>query len=97
MANNGTTNTSNAADVDTITSNAMPRNCPMVTSRARRLADEKSNININVSSILDATKAPVPIPRSVQGSVILDQNKYWMPYICQFGCYDLSKSIPQGV
>lgn len=85
MTNNGTTNISNAADVDTITSNAMPRNCPMVTSRAKKLADEKSNININVSSILDATKAPAPIPRSVQGSAILDQYKYWTPYICQLG------------
>jgi hypothetical protein len=42
----------------------------MVTLCAKRLGVEKSNININVSSILDARKALVPIPRSVENSVI---------------------------
>jgi hypothetical protein len=68
MKNNGTTKMSNAANAETITSNIMPRNCPMVTLRARRLGVEKSIININVSSILDARKALVPIPRSVENN-----------------------------
>ena len=68
IANAGIVKASKAANDEITTSNAIPRNCPIITFLARRLGIENNSINTKVSSILVATKAPIPTPKRLRSS-----------------------------
>jgi hypothetical protein len=68
ITNGGMAKASKAANDEITTSNTIPRNCPMITFLARRLGVENKSIKMKVSSILVATKAPIPIPKRLKNS-----------------------------
>ena len=71
IANGGIAKTSNAANDEIATSNAMPRNCPIIILRGRRLGVKNNNIRTKVSSMFEATKAVAPVARRLVKSVNL--------------------------
>ncbi len=74
MANGGMAKDSNTASDDTATRIIIPRNCPTVTFRADNPGVMNNIIRINVSSILEAINAVIPIPISPIKSAILQRS-----------------------
>ena len=64
-----TANVINAANEEIMTSITIPRNCPTITLGAKSSGVTNNKIRINVSLILEATKAAIPIPKIVIKSV----------------------------
>ena len=49
----------------------MPKNCPNITWRGKRLGVKKRSIKTNVSSILEAMKAVIPATKWPMMSIIV--------------------------
>ena len=62
-SNDGKANAINAANDEIMTSIIIPRNCPMITLCAKSPGVTNNKIKINISSILEETKAATPIPK----------------------------------
>ena len=71
ITNKGTAKVRNAANDEIITRTSIPRNCPRIILCTNRPGVENNNIRIKVSSMLEATKAVVPVARRLAKSVNL--------------------------